>query len=104
METIYKINHALSDIRNHLQRIEERLNVSSREVGGWLDHQDICKMLNISKRTLDHYRELGLIPFSKIGGKVFYRESDINAYLNNHITQKKLKKTGQRSAAVQETR
>ncbi len=34
-------------------------------------------LLNISKRSLQSYREYGIIPYSCIGGKYVYKESDL---------------------------
>ena len=32
----------------------------------WLDSQDVCELLSISKRRLQTYRDYGKIPFSTI--------------------------------------
>jgi len=91
METIYQIKRHLNEINQRLKRMEGKLeNQTSLELK-WLDHQDVCKILNISKRTLDKYRERGMLPYSKIGGKVFYRLSDIDDYLNNHVMRRREK-------------
>ncbi|TSA33571.1 MAG: DNA-binding protein, partial [Porphyromonadaceae bacterium] len=34
------------------------------------------KLLKISSRTLQSYRDNGILPFSKMGGKVFFKRSD----------------------------
>ena len=41
------------------------------------DAQEVCLALKISKRTLQSYREYGIIPCSFIGGKYMYKESDL---------------------------
>ncbi len=43
----------------------------------WLDNQDVCTILNISKRTLQNYRDGGLLSYSQIGHKIYYRPSDV---------------------------
>ena len=43
----------------------------------WVDAQEVCLALGISKRCLQAYRDRGLVPCSHIGGKYFYRETDI---------------------------
>jgi len=48
----------------------------------WLDNEAVCKRLGISKRTLQSYRDTGKIPFSMIGHKCYYKESDITELLN----------------------
>jgi DNA-binding transcriptional MerR regulator len=37
----------------------------------------VCRALNLSKRALQTYRVRGIIPSSMLGGKVYFRESDI---------------------------
>ncbi|WP_449403935.1 helix-turn-helix domain-containing protein [Flavobacterium akiainvivens] len=43
----------------------------------YLSGEDVCKMLHISKRTLQQYRDDNILPYIQIGGKIIYRESDI---------------------------
>ncbi len=50
----------------------------------WLINEDLCKTLKISKRLLQSYRDRKLIPFSQINGKIFYKASDVNDWLNKH--------------------
>jgi len=46
-----------------------------------LDTQDLCLLLNLSKRTLRRYRATGTLPYFQIGGKPFYYESDIEEFI-----------------------
>lgn len=48
------------------------------------DSADILKILNISKSTLQRMRDEGLIGYSQIQGKFYYRQSDINEMLDKH--------------------
>ena len=48
-----------------------------------MDARDVCLALGISKRCLQNYRDNGLIPHSNVGGKFFYRETDIREILEN---------------------
>lgn len=52
---------------------------------GWIDSADVCRKLGISKRTLQTWRNNEKIPFSMLGGKVYYKESDISALLQTEI-------------------
>lgn len=49
----------------------------------WLDNQDVCDVLGISKRTLQTYREKGLLPFSRIRHKIFYKPEDVGKLLQS---------------------
>ncbi|NDV79435.1 helix-turn-helix domain-containing protein [Dysgonomonas sp. 511] len=44
-----------------------------------LTSKEVCKLLCISPRTLQEWRNTGKIPFIKIGGKVLYRRKDIES-------------------------
>lgn len=48
----------------------------------WLDNQEVCLMLNITKRTLQTYKTKGVLPYSKLNRKNYYKRSDILALLN----------------------
>ena len=47
----------------------------------WLHNGDVCRLLNISKRTLQHYRDTGVLPFTQIGHKCYYRREDVERLL-----------------------
>jgi len=48
----------------------------------WLDNQEVCEILNVSKRTLQTYRENGLLPYTQINRKMFYKPEDVEAVIN----------------------
>jgi len=45
----------------------------------WLDNQEVCLMINITKRTLQTYKNKGLLPYSKLNRKNYYKLSDVQA-------------------------
>lgn len=49
-----------------------------------LDDVDLCKFLSISKRTSAEYRSQKLIEYSKVGGRIFYKLSDILKMIERH--------------------
>jgi excisionase family DNA binding protein len=42
---------------------------------------EVSHRLKISRRTLQEYRDSGIVPYIKLGGKVLYRESDLEKLL-----------------------
>lgn len=46
-----------------------------------LDCQDMLQLFHISVRTLQHWRTKGLLPYSKIGNKIYYRAADVEEML-----------------------
>ncbi|EHM7982881.1 MULTISPECIES: helix-turn-helix domain-containing protein [Bacteroidota] len=47
----------------------------------WLDNQEVCLMMGITKRTLQTYKDKGLLPYSKLNRKNYYKLSDVQALL-----------------------
>lgn len=50
----------------------------------WLNRKEACQMLRVSERTLQTYRKTGVIPFSRIQGKIYYKAEDIKAFFEDH--------------------
>ena len=68
-------------------KVENNMLPSNKE---WIDTQEVCEMLHISKRTLQNYRDRGLIPYSSIDGKMYYRYRDIlNILESNYVPSRK---------------
>ena len=38
---------------------------------------EVCKALSLAKRALQHYRTTGVIPYSSLGNRIVFRETDI---------------------------
>ena len=47
-----------------------------------LDNEDVCRLLNNSKRTLKYYREYGKLEFSRVGNKCYYKISDVQELIS----------------------
>ena len=50
-----------------------------------LDNQDLCLFLKITPRTLQRYRNLGLLPFKTICKRNYYRESDVKLFIDQYF-------------------
>jgi len=83
-EIMQEVFRKLADKMDHIdKKLDDRKNANPlSEV--WLDIQEACQLLKISKRTLQSYRDNGILPFSQIGGKIYFRASDIEEHLNRH--------------------
>lgn len=76
---------AFKQIMSKLDAIEEKLNAKSEVPEElWLDNEQLCSYLNISSRTLQNYRDNGVIKFSQYGAKIWYRYQDVQDFLNGH--------------------
>ena len=43
----------------------------------WLHNGDVCRLLNISKRTLQTLRDNGTLAYTKIGNRTYYLPEDV---------------------------
>ena len=75
-----KLDRILTD----LELIKTKAGLSQHST--WLDNEDVMKLLHISPRTLQTWRDNGLIPFSKIGAKLYYREEDLQKLLKENLS------------------
>lgn len=57
----------------------------------YLDNEQTCQLLKVSKRTLQNYRDEGILTYAQVGGKIYYPASAIEEHLKNH-TRKAFKK------------
>lgn len=58
------------------------------ENADWMDSADVFEYLKISKRTLQNWRDTGVIPYYFVKGKVWYKKSEIDALLEASRVQK----------------
>lgn len=54
----------------------------SQQAKQWLKSYEVRKMLNISAGTLQNLRINGTLAFTKIGGIMYYKYSDIEKIMN----------------------
>lgn len=76
----------LSAISSVSKRIKEVAQTHKPLFAGelFLTGKEVCEWLYISPRTLQDYREKGIIPYTQIAGKILYCLSDINRLLQEN--------------------
>ena len=69
-----------------LKKLERYCTTARPMLGGevYLTGEEVCKLLRLSPRTLQDYRDNGTIAYCKIGGKILYKQCDIQAMLERH--------------------
>lgn len=78
-----------------LDKMSKRRNMLDGEL--LLDNQDLCQLLNVSKRTLQRYRSSGELPFHTLYQKTFYKESDVHKFIRDNFNKKRNKKNSKDS-------
>ncbi|KAA6325659.1 hypothetical protein EZS27_025160 [termite gut metagenome] len=69
-----------------LDGISQALKNRTTHLNGekFLTNKDVCRMLNVSARTLQEWRSTEKIPFIQIKGKILYRETEVLKWLDNN--------------------
>ncbi|MEI6900551.1 MAG: helix-turn-helix domain-containing protein [Bacteroidota bacterium] len=83
-----------SELTVAYQRLSEKIDNIDRKLDlkqgntpfseTWLDIMETCAMLRVSKRTLQNYRDDGILPFSQVGGKIYFKVADLEQHLSKH--------------------
>ena len=81
----------LSDLQNLkrdlLIEIKQLLNENAGIITKqWLKSNEVRKILNISTGTLQNLRLNNTLPYTKIGGVIYYNAEDIKAMMDKHNT------------------
>lgn len=87
MEAIAIQKSSLDGMKNELKALVELTENATQKYAPifkeekWLDNQEVCLMMNITKRTLQTYKDKGLLPYSKLNRKNYYKLSDVQTLL-----------------------
>lgn len=93
MERLDRQELLLEEIRQRQQvmpPVEERNDVCA-DRDKWYngerlyDNQDLCMMLQVSKRSLQRYRSIGILPYLMLRQKTYYKETDVEKFLSEHL-------------------
>jgi hypothetical protein len=65
------------------RKVEILCESKDKSLQRWLDNQDVCQILNISKRTLQTYRDNGTLAYAQINHKMYYKPEDVEKVINH---------------------
>ena len=77
-------------VKNALESMKEVLALYKKVIGNYrplldgeryLTDKEVSEILKVSRRTLQGYRNNGILPYIPLGGKILYRESDLQELL-----------------------
>ena len=87
-EEVIEQQQMIMQLRNRIEEILKNYRpVMNGEI--YLSGEDVCRLLHISKRTLQQYRDDNILPYIQIGGKIIYTESNImKALEKNYVANK----------------
>jgi len=93
MEVITIESGAFKYFKDKLCTIEQAILYLQNKIEGepedsWVDNYEVCTFLKVSSKTLQRLRSANTVSYSRIGGKIFYRISEIQRLLNENIIQR----------------
>ena len=69
-------------VKKTLDEIRERVNKITSPSEHFIDTEEFVKLMKVSHRTAQVWRDEGKIGFSQHGRKIYYRMSDIDRFLD----------------------
>jgi excisionase family DNA binding protein len=91
MDLITKTDGIVVSFLDKIEKMDKGINEITKNcrqfLNGerYLSDKEVSLALKISRRTLQDYRSEGKMPYYLIGGKVLYKESDIEKMLLNNF-------------------
>lgn len=84
---IQHIDECLKLILTRFDKIDDRLErmtkiKDSLDGDEFLDNQDLCNLLGVTKRTLQRYRQKKIISYYMIDKKPYYKKSEILSFFS----------------------
>lgn len=74
----------LERLNQRMRKILRRLDQIENPDKAWTDNTGAEEFLGVSSRTLQTYRNEGLIAFSQVASKIWYKLSDLQEFLQRH--------------------
>ncbi len=90
MEVLTRHNENINKFFEALDRITRQAKEMAKNTrmplnGEYLlTDKEVSEKLKISRRTLQDYRDQGKIAYIHLGGKILYKETDIQKMLDDH--------------------
>ncbi len=85
MEAVILTKDQYQDILAKIEAINTSISKNNKEPKDeFLDNQEFLQLMNISKRTAQTWRDEGIVAFSQVGGKIYYRMSDVQKLLDSN--------------------
>ena len=84
-QKIDKLNAQHEELIKKLEGLINRLNQNENKTNSFfLDNSQFIELMGISQKTAQTWRDTGVVSFSQIGNKIYYRISDIQQLLNDN--------------------
>lgn len=78
---------ALEELKASISDLKEMIQGKALEEASsqWVESEEARKILGVSPKTWQTYRDSRALPFSQFGRKIYVRRADIEAFLESHM-------------------
>ena len=78
-------------VKLDLQELKELVREKSNEElnSQWIESAEARKLLGVSPKTWQHYRDTRIIPFIQVGRKIYVKRADLNKFMQDHYINSK---------------
>lgn len=84
MDVIILPSEQFKELLGKLEEVKTAVLNKQDPGNEFLDNQQFIEFMNISKRTAQTWRDEGIISFSQVGSKIYYRKSDVQQLLDSN--------------------
>lgn len=84
MEFVLLSKAQYETLKSDLEEVKLHLKKIAVPNEAFVNNKKFTKLMNISHRTAQVWRDEGKIGFSQEGKKIYYRLSDVEQFLNDH--------------------
>ena len=81
IQNLRNLQKEVKDISELIEEITSPYK-SLQQTTKWLDQQETCQLLNISKRTLQTYKAKGILGATQINRKNYFKLSDVELLMH----------------------
>lgn len=77
----------LEELKSRLEVIDSKLESVQNEKPPekvWVTNKEAAEILNVTLRTLQNYRDNGILSFSQVGSKIYYKVAELEKHLERH--------------------
>ncbi|MFM9839392.1 MAG: helix-turn-helix domain-containing protein [Cyclobacteriaceae bacterium] len=84
IDLLNRLSASFEEVRSYVLGLKKSELQNFKET--WVDGQEVMQTLHVSKRTLQSLRDSGVLPYSRINGKFYYKVSDLENLLTSNYS------------------
>lgn len=84
LDILFKLDELNKNFSIVLGTVEElKANLMPKNNDEWLDSKGAARFMGVSLRSIMTYKEMGILPFSKVAGKLYFNREDLLKVIEN---------------------